>query len=164
MKSLTRHYASLPTPQSVIFYENAATPNSHPHAYITAVPLPPPVADLAPAYFREAILSSAEEWAQHQKLLSTENKGKMGFRKTMVKEMPYFHVWFSIDGGVGHVIEDQAKWPKGDRFAREVVAGMVGGVEEQVVRRQGRWKRDKEREDTWKKGWDQWDWSKVLVG
>ncbi|TGZ82872.1 hypothetical protein EX30DRAFT_339137 [Ascodesmis nigricans] len=163
MKSLTRHYAALNPPQSVIFYESSLALHSHPHAYITAVPLPGDVQGLAPAYFKEAILASAPEWSTHQKILSTENKGKMGFRRTMSKDMPYFHVWFTIDGGMGHVVEDERLWPRGDGFAREVLAGMIG-AEKEVVRKRGRWGRNKEREEKWKRGWDQWDWSKVLVG
>lgn len=114
--------------------------------------------------------------------------GKAAFRHSLVSAMPYFHVWFELDGGMGHVVEDAGRWPRGDLFAREVLGGMVG-VGGEVVRREGRWgggrrgrgggegggdgKRDGGRDvrgdggrvEGWKRewGWEQWDWTAVLV-
>ena len=96
MKCLTRLYAS--RSQAVIFYENAAHPSRFPHAAMTAVPLPLDVAEMAPAFFKEAILTSDEEWSQHKKIIDTLTKareggfGRAAFRKSVAKEMPYFHV------------------------------------------------------------------------
>ena len=169
MKSLIRHHAALN--KSVLFYENAAFPNRHPHAALHAVPLPSANhLDTAPAFFREAILSTAPEWSQHKKLIDTLSAskqagiGRTAFRKSIAKQAPYFHVWFGLDGGVGHVVEDSAKWPKGDLFAREVLGGMLG-VDGQVVRKMGRWERgrDGRRVDGFRKRWSEWDWTKVLV-
>lgn len=83
--------------QSAIFYENAARPGQMRHAALIAIPLPPELAETASAFFKEAILANDEEWAQHRKLIDTLAKaraglGKAAFRKTMAKEMPYFHV------------------------------------------------------------------------
>lgn len=109
-KSLTRLYHH--QGRSVLFYENAAHPQRRRHASLEAVPLPRGVADTAPAFFREALLASEGEWSQHRKIIDTLKRskegglGKMAFRRSLVKEMPYFHVWFELDGGMGHVVED----------------------------------------------------------
>jgi len=90
--------------------------------------------------------------------------GKRAFRSTLVKEMPYFHVWFEIDGGMGHIVEDENKWPKGDLFAREVIGGMLDADELSVVKRQGRWTReDTKRVEPFRKDWNTWDWTRVLL-
>ncbi|ELR08468.1 hypothetical protein VC83_01244 [Pseudogymnoascus destructans] len=167
MKSLTRMYHD--QGRAVIFYENAAAPNRRPHAALQAVPLPYELGDTAPAFFREAILASDEEWTQHRKLIDTGKaaKGGMGrlaFRRTLAKEMPYFHVWFDLDGGLGHVVEDANRWPRGDLFAREVIGGMLD-VEPDVVKRQGRWQRggNVERMEGFQKRFRKFDWARVLT-
>jgi len=165
MKSLTRHYTS--KNQSVLFYENAASPERKRHAAITAIPLPQELGETAPAYFKEAILSADEEWSQHKKIIDTLAKarsglGKMAFRRSLIKEMPYFHVWFEIDGGMGHIIEDTNRWPKGDLFVRELVGGMLECPPD-VIKRQGRWVRGKDaRVEGFRKRWGEFDWTKVL--
>lgn len=166
MKSLTRMYHQ--RDKGVIFYENAAFMHSRKgHAALFAVPLPFHLADNAPAYFKEAILSADEEWSQHKKLIDTLAKsrlpgfGKQAFRKSLVKEMPYFHVWFTMDGGLGHVIEDERRWPKGDLFAREVIGGMLGKGPD-VIKKQGRWMRQDPRIEAFRKRWNAFDWTRVL--
>lgn len=163
MKSLTRlyYYKKL----GVLFYENAAHPRKHRHAALVAVPVPLHLAEDAPAFFREAILASDDEWSQHRKIVDTRGKGKTGFRRSIAKEAPYFHVWTELDGGLGHVVEDERRWPQGDLFAREVLGGMLR-VKAETWRRQGRWERDGEtaaRVERFRKSWDQFDWTKVLV-
>lgn len=165
MKSLVRMYDSRNL--DVIFYENAASPWRKRHAAIVVVPLPRSLGETAPAFFKEAILSSDEEWSQHKKIIDTlarsrQGLGKLAFRRSLVKEMPYFHVWFEIDGGMGHVIEDENRWPRGDLFAREVLGGMLD-VEASTIKRQGRWNRGRDaRVDGFRAGWDKFDWTKVL--
>ncbi len=172
MKSLSRFYYAQKPPLAVIFYENAAHEGRKRHASIEAVPLPAHLSATAPAFFRESILAADEEWAQHRKLIDTLAKattggmGKQAFRKTMVAELPYFHVWFNLDGGLGHVVEDTRRWPKGDLFAREVIGGMLD-VGAEIIRKQGRWRKEdtemEKRVRKFKKGWDQWDWTSVLM-
>lgn len=166
MKSLTRMYHQ--RDKGVIFYENAAHMHSRRgHAALFAVPVPFHLADNAPAYFKEAVLSADEEWSQHKKVIDTLAKsqqpgfGKQAFRKSLVKEMPYFHVWFTMDGGLGHVIEDERRWPKGDLFAREIIGGMLGKGPE-VVKKQGRWTRQDPRVEGFQKRWKAFDWTRVL--
>ncbi|RVX73126.1 hypothetical protein B0A52_02253 [Exophiala mesophila] len=166
MKSLTRFYHD--QGRDVIFYENAAFPHRKPHAALVAVPLPYSLGETAPAFFKEAFLTTEGEWSQHKKIIDTLAKSKQGlgrqaFRKTLVKEMPYFHVWFQLDGGIGHVVEDSDKWPRGDLFAREIVGGMLGS-EPDVIKRQGRWQKGKDaRVDGFRKKWKKFDWTRVLT-
>jgi hypothetical protein len=42
----------------------------------------------------------------------------------MVKNLPYFHVWFDPNKGYGHVIEDNQSWE--EWFGRQVVGSMTG--------------------------------------
>ncbi|KAL8777309.1 MAG: hypothetical protein Q9203_002577 [Teloschistes exilis] len=167
MKSLTRMYHN--QGRDVIFYENAAGPQYKKHAGMEVVPLPYSLGETAPAFFRESILTADEEWAQHKKLIDTLAKskqglGKLAFRRTLVKEMPYFHVWFEIDGGLGHVVEDANRWPRGDLFAREIIGGMLDR-EPNVIKRQGRWHRGEDhRMEAFRKRWRKFDWTRVLTG
>ncbi|KAK2732486.1 hypothetical protein FQN57_002619 [Myotisia sp. PD_48] len=167
MKCLTRMYHD--QGRGVIFYENAARPEQKRHAAMEAVPLPYSLEQTAPAFFKEAILAADEEWTQHKKLIDTlsrsrEGLGKRAFRQTLAKEMPYFHVWFELDGGLGHVIDDPNRWPRGDLFAREIIGGMLD-LAPDVIKRQGRRHRgDDRRVDGFKKRWKKFDWTRVLTG
>ncbi|KAJ5089451.1 hypothetical protein N7532_008135 [Penicillium argentinense] len=166
MKSLTRMYHD--QGRDVIFYENAAHPQRKRHASMEAVPLPYSLGETSPAFFKEAFLSTESEWSQHRKLIDTLAKSKQGlgrsaFRRTLVKEMPYFHVWFELDGGLGHIVEDENLWPRGDLFAREIIGGMLD-VAPDVIKRQGRWQRGSDRRmDGFKKRWRKFDWTRILV-
>ncbi|CAK7568703.1 MAG: Pre-mRNA-splicing factor cwf19 [Sporothrix epigloea] len=165
MKSLTRLYHD--QGRDVIFYENAAAPQRRKHAALVAVPIPYELGNTAPAFFREAMLSADEEWSQHIKIIDTEKRareglGKSAFRKCIAKEMPYFHAWFSLDGGLGHIVEDGKRWPKGDLFAREVIGGMLD-VDTSIVNRQGRWIEFDPRLGNFKRRWKRFDWTRVLA-
>lgn len=168
MKSLTRMYHA--QGREVLFYENAAAPQQHRHAALVAVPIPYEEGAMAPAHFKEAFLSSDAEWSQHRPIIDTQKAadgglGRVAFRRSIAKEMPYFHVWFTLDGGLGHVVEDGGgRWPKGDLFAREVIGGIVG-AEPHIVKKQGRWQKgqDGTRAEAWKKDWRKYDWTRVLA-
>lgn len=165
MKSLTRMYHE--RGEDVIFYENAAAPQRRLHAAMTALPIPYEDGAMVPAYFREAFLTSDEEWSQHRKVIDTgakaaEGLGRMAFRRSIAKEMPYFHVWFNLDGGLGHIVENADMWPRGDLFAREVVGGIVDAPPN-VIKKQGRWRREDPRVEGFKKGWRKFDWTRMLT-
>ncbi|EEP80487.1 conserved hypothetical protein [Uncinocarpus reesii 1704] len=166
MKCLTRMYHD--QGRDVIFYENAARPQQKRHAAMEAVPLPYSLGETAPAFFKEAILAADEEWTQHKKVIDTLAKsrqglGKLAFRRTLAKEMPYFHVWFELDGGLAHIVEDSNRWPRGDLFAREIIGGMLD-LEPDVIKRQGRWQKGGDRRvDGFKKRWRKFDWTRVLA-
>ncbi|KAI2629415.1 hypothetical protein GGS21DRAFT_526096 [Xylaria nigripes] len=164
MKCLTRLYHD--QGREVVFYENAAAPHRHMHAAMQAVPIPYELGDTAPAFFKEAMLSADEEWSQHKKIIDTgararDGLGKLAFRRSIAKEMPYFHAWFTLDGGLGHVVEDPNRWPRGDLFAREILGGMVD-AEPDVIKKQGRWHRTDSRVEGFKKRWRKFDWTRVL--
>lgn len=165
MKCLTRMYHD--QGRDVVFYENAATPGRKLHAAMSAVPIPFDLGATAPAFFREAILESASNWTQHKPIIDTlkasrSGQGKSAFRRSLAKEMPYFHVWFELDGGMAHIVEDERAWPRGDLFAREVLGGMLD-ADIEVVRRQGRWTKGDRRAEKWRKGWRKFDWTRVLT-
>lgn len=165
MKSLTRLYHE--QGREVLFYENAAAPHRRLHAALVAVPIPWDLGDTAPAFFREAVLATEEEWSQHKKLIDTgkkarEGAGKLAFRRSIAKEMPYFHVWFTIDGGLGHIVEDSSRWPRGDLFAREIIGGMMD-CEPDNIKKQGRWSRGDPRAEAFKKRWRKFDWTRALT-
>jgi hypothetical protein len=165
MKCLTRMYHD--QGRDVVFYENAAAPHRKMHAAMQAVPLPYSLGETAPAFFKEAILSADEEWTQHKKLIDTSARarggmGKSAFRRSLAKEMPYFHAWFDLDGGLGHIVEDANRWPKGDLFAREIIGGMLD-IEPDVIKKQGRWVRGDRRLEGFKARWKKFDWTKVLT-
>lgn len=165
MKSLIRLYHE--QGREVVFYENAAAPQRHAHAALVAVPIPWDLGDTAPAFFRESMLASDEEWSQHKKVIDTGKKareglGKLAFRRSIAKEMPYFHVWFNLDGGLGHIVEDASRWPRGDLFAREILGGMLD-CEMDNIKKQGRWTRSDPRTEGFKKRWRKFDWTRVLT-
>ncbi|KKA28342.1 hypothetical protein TD95_000171 [Thielaviopsis punctulata] len=165
MKALTRMYHD--QGRDVVFYENAAAPHRRPHAALVAVPIPYADGAMVPAYFREAFLAADDEWTQHRKIIDTgkaarDGMGRMAFRRSLAKEMPYFHVWFSLDGGLGHVVENGDRWPRGDLFAREVLGGMMD-VPVEVQKKQGRWHRADGRVDGFQSRWRKFDWTRVLV-
>lgn len=58
---------------------------------------------------QDALLSADEEWTQHRKIIETDSRG---FRHSMVKDLPYFHVWFGLDSGFGHIIENEKDFPQ----------------------------------------------------
>lgn len=150
--------------QDVIFYENACAPHRRMHTAIEAVPVPRDVSAQAPAFFREAILSSDKEWSQHQKIIDTlarakKGLGKMAFRRSITKEAPYFHVWFELDGGIGHIVEDLGKWGKGDQFSRQVFATILD-LDPTIWRRRGRWTGEQDpREKAFIQAWKKYDWT-----
>ena len=168
MKCLTQMYSQ--QGRDVVFYENAAAPQRRGHAAMIAVPLPYEVGELAPAFFKEAIVGrDFTEKSQHKKIYDTskiarnDTNPKMVFRRTLAKEMPYFHVWFDLNGGLGHIVESEDNWPKGDLFAREVIGGMLD-AEPDVIRRQGRWQRGGDpRIEDFKKRFKKFDWTRVLT-
>ena len=167
MKSLIRFYHD--QGRDVVFYENAAFPHRKPHAALAVIPLPYSLGETAPAFFKEALLSAEDEWSQHKKIIDTLAKsksgglGKLAFRRSVVKEAPYFHVWFELDGGIGHIVEDPERWPKGDLFAREIIGGMLG-LEPHIIKRQGRWHRGSDkRVEIFRKVWRKFDWTRILT-
>ncbi|KAJ3213652.1 hypothetical protein HDU67_002614 [Dinochytrium kinnereticum] len=142
----------------VIFIEQVINLKWHRHTFIECIPIPQDKFDLAPAYFKEAINSSEEEWSQHRKLIDTS---KTGFRRSLTKELPFFHVWFDPNKGYGHVIEEGHSWE--EWFGRQVIASMMDLSPD-------KWRRPKRansadnvrRAQVFMKAFSKFDWTKML--
>ncbi|EIE80507.1 hypothetical protein G6F55_003340 [Rhizopus delemar] len=144
--------------KGTIFIETVVNLRSHRHTIIEAIPVPYGIYEDAPAYFREAIVSSEEEWSQHKKLIDTSDRG---FRHSMVKNLPYFHVWFGLDKGYGHVIEDSNNFPYW--FGKETIAGMMD-IGPELWRRPKYYHQSENhyRQQEFLKYWEKWDWTAAL--
>ncbi|CAG8487204.1 7451_t:CDS:2 [Paraglomus occultum] len=145
--------------RGVLFFETVISFKYQKHAIIECIPLPWNLSQDAPAFFREAILSTAGEWTQNKKIIDTAK----GFRNKMVKDLPYFHVWFNVDGGMGHVIENAKKFP--EWFGKEIVAGMCDLPPDRWRKPKKLNPRDKhKRVQEFVKKWKKWDWTQMLEG
>ena len=81
---------------------------------------PPPRISCYNLLTQEGILHSSEEWGTHPKVIETAHDSKP-FHKAFHPHLPYFHVWFEPNRGMGHIIEQGERWP--EWFGREVLAG-----------------------------------------
>ncbi|KFP30905.1 CWF19-like 2, partial [Colius striatus] len=91
-----------------VFLETNMSVKKRYHMVYECIPLPKEVGDMAPIYFKKAIMESDEEWSVNKKLIDLSSKD---VRKSVPKGLPYFSVDFGLQGGFAHVIEDQHKFP-----------------------------------------------------
>ncbi|NXW59404.1 C19L2 protein, partial [Eurystomus gularis] len=91
-----------------VFLETNMSTKKRYHMVYECIPLPKEVGDMAPIYFKKAIMESDEEWSVNKKLIDLSSKD---IRKSVPKGLPYFSVDFGLQGGFAHVIEDQHKFP-----------------------------------------------------
>ncbi|CAG8595164.1 12615_t:CDS:2 [Racocetra fulgida] len=146
--------------EGVIFMETVVNLKYQNHTVIECIPMPWDLAQDAPAYFKEGIMESGGEWSQNKKLVDTS---KTGFRRSMVKELPYFHVWFGLDKGFGHVIEKEKSFPRW--FGKEIVAGVCDLPPDVWRRPKKQNPRDNStRVSEFMKKWKKWDWTTILEG
>ncbi|XP_070798972.1 CWF19-like protein 2 [Pituophis catenifer annectens] len=103
-----------------VFLETNLSISKQYHMVYECIPLPKEVGDMAPIYFKKAIMESDEEWAMNKKLI---NLGSKDVRKSVPKGLPYFSVDFGLQGGFAHVIENQYKFPH--YFGKEIIGGML---------------------------------------
>lgn len=115
-KGLTKMFSDYD--MDVVFSECFTASKSH--MYIDCIPIPKDKGNLAPMYFKKAILESDTEWAQNKKLIDTRQKNVRG---SLPLGLPYFFVDFNNEGGFGHVIEDLTLFPK--YFAKEIIGGLI---------------------------------------
>ncbi|QPG74071.1 hypothetical protein FOA43_001392 [Brettanomyces nanus] len=108
--------------ESVIFYENSVLETSH--FTIGVMPLPLTYTpSVLKTYFVDGIMQQYDEnTSSHQPLIMTSRERP--YDSLIAKEAPYYHVWFTLDGGLGHIVENKG-WPKGDLFTRQVVGGLL---------------------------------------
>ncbi|KAG8523388.1 CWF19-like protein 2, partial [Galemys pyrenaicus] len=91
-----------------VFLETNLSMKKQYHMVYECIPLPKEVGDMAPIYFKKAIMESDEEWSMNKKLIDLSSKD---IRKSVPRGLPYFSVNFGLQGGFAHVIEDQHKFP-----------------------------------------------------
>ncbi|GBM99722.1 CWF19-like protein 2 [Araneus ventricosus] len=108
--------------KSLLCLETSMFFRHHPHALLECVPVPEEEGDMAPLYFKKALLESEEEWTHNIKLIDLSGKG---LRRSVPKNLPYFCISFdpSVHAGFAHVIEDEKQFPR--NFGKEVVGGML---------------------------------------
>ncbi|XP_036282949.1 CWF19-like protein 2 isoform X2 [Pipistrellus kuhlii] len=112
-----------------VFLETNMSLKKQYHMVYECIPVPKEVGDMAPIYFKKAIMESDEEWSMNKKLIDLSSKD---IRKSVPKGLPYFSVDFGLQGGFAHVIEDQHKFPH--YFGKEIIGGMLD-VEPRLWRR-----------------------------
>ncbi|XP_043337499.1 CWF19-like protein 2 isoform X3 [Cervus canadensis] len=112
-----------------IFLETNVNMKKQYHMVYECIPLPKEVGDMAPIYFKKAIMESDEEWSINKKLIDLSSKD---IRKSVPRGLPYFSVNFGLQGGFAHVIEDQHKFPH--YFGKEIIGGMLD-IEPRVWRK-----------------------------
>ncbi|KAJ3380316.1 hypothetical protein HDU92_006061 [Lobulomyces angularis] len=117
-KCLIRMFAA--ENKGVVFMEQVVNLKWEKHTFIECIPLPAEHFEVAPQFFKEALKGAGEEWSQYRKIIDTS---KRGFRKSLVKNLPYFHVWFDPNNGFGQVIEEPDSWPQW--FGKEIIGGML---------------------------------------
>ncbi|KAK3737019.1 hypothetical protein QZH41_018410 [Actinostola sp. cb2023] len=117
-KGLTRMFQEMD--KDVVFLETCRNLTRQNHMIIECIPVPKEDGDLAPMYFKKAILESDSEWAHNKKLIDTSKKGLRG---SIPKGLPYFSVEFGLDGGFAHVVEEEHLFP--NYFGKEIIGGML---------------------------------------
>lgn len=157
MKCLIKMFAE--ENRSVVFMETVVNLRKQRHTVIECIPMSHDDYDDSPAYFKEAIYRESEEWSQHRKIIDT-SKNPGGFRRSMVKNLPYFHVWFDPYKGYGHVIENE-EFPTW--FGKEVIAGIMD-LPPNLWRRPKAipTKENRRRIEEFNKKWEKYDWTKML--
>ncbi|XP_076002698.1 CWF19-like protein 2 isoform X2 [Genypterus blacodes] len=103
-----------------VFMETCMNLRRKQHMVLECIPLPRELGDMAPIYFKKAILECDEEWAMNKKIINLSSKD---VRQAIPHGFPYFAVDFGLQGGFAHVIENEQKFPH--YFGKEVVGGMM---------------------------------------
>ncbi|XP_013869501.1 CWF19-like protein 2 [Austrofundulus limnaeus] len=103
-----------------VFMETHMNLRRRQHMVLECIPLPRELGDMAPIYFKKAIMECDEEWAMNKKIVDLSSKD---IRQSVPRGLPYFAVDFGLQGGFAHVIENEQKFPH--YFGKEVVGGMM---------------------------------------
>ncbi|XP_055493017.1 CWF19-like protein 2 [Leucoraja erinacea] len=103
-----------------VFFETHMSLKKRFHMVYECIPLPKELGDMAPIYFKKAIMEADEEWAMNKKLVDISNRD---IRRAVPKGLPYFSVDFGLQGGFAHIIENEDKFPF--YFGKEIVGGML---------------------------------------
>lgn len=106
--------------KTAIFMETSIHHKWQPHSVIECIPVSKEDGDMAPMYFKKAIMESEMEWSLNKKLIDLYKKDLL---HSVPKGLPYFSVEFGCSGGFAHVIEDERLFPS--YFGKEVIGGML---------------------------------------
>ncbi|KAL3090305.1 hypothetical protein niasHS_006757 [Heterodera schachtii] len=144
-----------------VFVETAINIREQQHMSIECIPLPKELGELAPIYFKKAIMESEKEWSNNQKLIDLAKTSKANVRGTIPKGFPYFTVNFGLQPGFAHVVEDERKFPS--NFAQEIIGGMLDLPH-------NHWRKPKkqsfdqimERRNKLKEKWTKYDWTEIV--
>ena len=104
----------------VVFIESHTHHSQRNHMCIDCIPLEVELGQMAPMYFKKAILESDQEWSMNKKLVETKARG---VRNTIPNGLPFFAVEFGVGSGFAHVVEDRDVFPH--YFGKEVIGGML---------------------------------------
>uniref|UniRef100_A0A915KG81 CWF19-like protein 2 n=1 Tax=Romanomermis culicivorax TaxID=13658 RepID=A0A915KG81_ROMCU len=139
----------------VIFMEMAKNVNHQPHTVVECYPVPKSIGDLAPMYFKKALLECEEEWAQNKKIVDLSKKD---LRKSIPRGFSYFAVDFGLQNGYCHVIENETKFAK--TFGQEIICGMMD-LDESLWRRPVKQTLDEQtkRAEHLRRKWMPFDWT-----
>ena len=155
-KGLTAMFAE--QEKDVVFMETCFSTKGKRHMCIECIPIPREAGELAPMYFKKAIMESDEEWSDNRKVIDTSKKGVRGSLPT---GLPYFFAEFGTDGGFAHIIENQDKFPH--YFGKEVCGGMLD-AEPRLWLKPPRenFERQKEKVVQLSEWWSPFDWTQKL--
>ncbi|XP_025987934.1 CWF19-like protein 2 [Solenopsis invicta] len=103
-----------------IFFEVYKRRCKFSHMQLECIPLPREIGELAPIYFKKALLECEIEWSVNKKVIDLTFKG---IRHAVPNGLSYFMVEFASHPGYAHVIEDEEMFPH--NFAKEVIGGML---------------------------------------
>ncbi|XP_078684513.1 CWF19-like protein 2 [Branchiostoma floridae x Branchiostoma belcheri] len=144
--------------QDCVFMETAMRLNQFRHTAIECVPLPRELGDMAPIYFKKAIMEADVEWAQNKRLIDLKGRD---VRKAVPKGLPYFSVDFGMQSGFAHVIEDEQIFPH--YFGREILGGMLD-LEPRFFRKPPKESFEDQRKKVLKfaEQWKPFDWTKNI--
>jgi hypothetical protein len=101
------------------------------------------------------LLSAEEEWSQHKKIIVTDK----GFRNCMVSKLEYFHVWFDLNHGMGHIIESPKEWEPW--FGKEVIASAMD-LPPHLWRKPRRAAQSELQTQAFRQLWKPFDWTAML--
>lgn len=103
-----------------VFFEVYKNRHKFPHMKLECIPLPREIGELAPIYFKKALLECETEWSVNKKVIDLKEKD---VRQAIPNGLAYFAVQFANGTGYAHVIEDEKMFPR--NFAEEIIGGML---------------------------------------
>jgi len=107
--------------EDVIFLETCKNIRHQNHCVIECIPVDKEIGDMAPIYFKKALMECESEWADNKKVVEVKSNG--GVAKAVPKGLSYFSVEFALDGGYAHVLEDETTFQ--NYFGKEIIGGMM---------------------------------------